>query len=410
MSRIFITGMGLISAIGNSVAENHLALRAGTCGIQYKLDLFPSKYAGILPFAQVPVSSDDLIKNLQVTERGVTRTSMLALHAFNEAVTDAGLSNENLHSFDTALVGASTVGGMCLTDELYHDANKNQDGSDYLASYDGASICLYLQKRFGMNGIVNSINTACSSSANAIMYGAMLINNGFAKRAIVGGTDSLAKFTINGFNALHILSPEICTPFDEGRQGLNLGEGAAFLVLEKEEDLNPPAGPLGQGSVSGKKVYAELTGFCNTNDAYHPSSLSDEGDGPFLAMQGALKLANLAPGEIDFINAHGTGTENNDEVESRAMIRLFDKPPPFASSKGNTGHTLGAAGAIEAVFSILSLVNQEIYQNLHFKNKIPATGLTPVEHYKKMPVNHVMSNSFGFGGNCSSLIFSKVEV
>lgn len=402
--------MGLISAIGNSVAENHLALRAGTCGIQYKLDLFPSKYAGILPFAQVPVSSDDLIKNLQVTERGVTRTSMLALHAFNEAVTDAGLSNENLHSFDTALVGASTVGGMCLTDELYHDANKNQDGSDYLASYDGASICLYLQKRFGMNGIVNSINTACSSSANAIMYGAMLINNGFAKRAIVGGTDSLAKFTINGFNALHILSPEICTPFDEGRQGLNLGEGAAFLVLEKEEDLNPPAGPLGQGSVSGKKVYAELTGFCNTNDAYHPSSLSDEGDGPFLAMQGALKLANLAPGEIDFINAHGTGTENNDEVESRAMIRLFDKPPPFASSKGNTGHTLGAAGAIEAVFSILSLVNQEIYQNLHFKNKIPATGLTPVEHYKKMPVNHVMSNSFGFGGNCSSLIFSKVEV
>ncbi len=389
--------MGLISAIGNSVAENHHALRAGTCGIQYKLDLFPSKYAGILPLAQVPASSADLIKNLPVTERGVTRTSMLALHAFNEAVTDAGLSNEDLQSFDTALVGASTVGGMCLTDELYHDANKDQDGSDYLGSYDGASVCLYLQKRFGMNGIVNSINTACSSSANAIMYGAMLMNNGFAKKAIVGGTDSLAKFTINGFNALHILSPEICTPFDEGRQGLNLGEGAAFLILEKEEDLN------------GKKVYAELQGYCNTNDAYHPSSLSDAGDGPFLAMQGALKLANLLPAQVDFINAHGTGTENNDEVESRAMIRLFDKPPPFASTKGNTGHTLGAAGAIEAVFSILSLVHQEVYQNLHFKNKIPSTGLTPVEHYKKMAVNHVMSNSFGFGGNCSSLIFSKVE-
>ncbi|MBK7121885.1 MAG: beta-ketoacyl-[acyl-carrier-protein] synthase family protein [Chitinophagaceae bacterium] len=403
MSRIFITGMGLISAIGNSVAENHLALRAGSCGIQYKLDLFPSKYAGVLPLAQVSLSNDELINKLQITEKGVTRTTMLALHAFEEAVANGGLSAEDLIAADTALVGANTVGGMCLTDELYHDANKNQDGSDYLASYDGASICLYLQKRFGMNGIINTINTACSSSANAIMYGAMLINNGFAKRAIVGGTDSLAKFTINGFNALHILSPGICTPFDEGRQGLNLGEGAAFLVLEKEEDLNP------QGSVSGKKVYAELTGFCNTNDAYHPSSLSDEGDGPFLAMQGALKLANLAPGEIDFINAHGTGTENNDEVESRAMIRLFDKPPPFASSKGNTGHTLGAAGAIEAVFSILSLVNQEVYQNLHFKNKIPATGLTPVEHYKKMPVNHVMSNSFGFGGNCSSLIFSKVE-
>jgi len=395
LSRIFVTGMGLISAIGNSVAENHLALRAGTCGIQYKLDLFPSKYAGILPVAQVPASSADLIKNLQVTERGVTRTTMLALHAFNEAVADAGFSAADLHAFDTALVGASTVGGMCLTDELYHDANKNQDGSDYLGSYDGASVCLYLQKRFGMNGIVNTINTACSSSANAIMYGAMLMNNGFAKKAIVGGTDSLAKFTINGFNALHILSPGICTPFDEGRRGLNLGEGAAFLVLEKEEDLN------------GKKVYAELTGFCNTNDAYHPSSLSDEGDGPFLAMQGALKMANLLPEQVNFINAHGTGTENNDEVESRAMLRLFEKPPAFASTKGNTGHTLGAAGAIEAVFSILSLVHQEVYQNRHFKNKIPATGLTPVEAFTKMPVNHVMSNSFGFGGNCSSLIFSK---
>ena len=388
--------MGIISAIGNSVAENHLALKAGTCGIHKKLDLFPSKYAGILPFGQVPISSSDLIKNLQITEPGVTRTTMLAMHAFNEAVADAGLAATTVSAFDTALIGANTVGGMCLTDELYHDANSNQDGSDYLGSYDGASVCLYLQKRFGMNGIINTINTACSSSANAIMYGAMLINNGFAKRAIVGGTDSLAKFTINGFNALHILSPDICTPFDEGRQGLNLGEGAAFLILEKEEDIN------------GKKVYAELSGYCNTNDAYHPSSLSDEGDGPFLSMQGALQLAKLLPNQIDFINAHGTGTENNDEVESRAMIRLFDKPPAFASTKGNIGHTLGAAGAIETVYSILSLLHQEVYQNLHFKNQIPATGLTPVQSFKKMPVNHVMSNSFGFGGNCSSLVFSKV--
>jgi 3-oxoacyl-(acyl-carrier-protein) synthase len=124
-------------------------------------------------------------------------------------------------------------------------------------------------------------------------------------------------------------------------------------------------------------------------------------------MQGALKLANLTPDKIDFINAHGTGTENNDQVESRAMIRLFEKPPAFASTKGNIGHTLGASGAIEAVYSILSLVNQEVYQNLHFKNPIAAAGLAPVTAYKKMSVNHVMSNSFGFGGNCSSLIFSK---
>jgi 3-oxoacyl-(acyl-carrier-protein) synthase len=395
--------MGVISAIGNSVAENHQSLKDATCGISKALDLFPTKYAGLLPFGQVQISTADLLKKLQVTEPGVTRTTLLALHALNEAIADCGIATEEIQAFDTALIGANTVGGMCLTDELYNDANsqnavhKITDGSDYLSSYDCASVNLYLQKHFKINGVVNTINTACSSSANAIMYGAMLMKNGYAKRAIVGGTDSLAKFTINGFNALHILSDEYCTPFDEGRKGLNLGEGAAFLILEKEEDIK------------GRKVYAALTGYSNANDAYHPSSLSDEGDGPFLSMQGALNIANLSADKIDFINAHGTGTENNDEVESRAMMRLFHKPPAFASSKGNIGHTLGASGAIEAVYSILSLMNQEIYENLHFKNAIPSTGLIPVQSYTKMPVNHVMSNSFGFGGSCSSLIFSKVE-
>ncbi|MEO7307696.1 MAG: beta-ketoacyl-[acyl-carrier-protein] synthase family protein [Ferruginibacter sp.] len=396
MSRIFITGMGVISAIGNSVAENHHALKEGVCGIHYELDLFPTKYAATLPFGQIKISTEKLQDKLNITETGVTRTSMLALHAFNEAVANSGLTPLALHSFDTALIGASTVGGMCLTDELYADANENQNGSDYISSYDCASVTMYLQERFNMQGIINTINTACSSSANAIMYGAMLIKNGLAKRAIVGGVDSLSKFTINGFNALYILSPEKCTPFDEHRKGLNLGEGAAFLVLEKEEDI------------AGRKVYAELTGYCNANDAYHPSSLSEQADGPFLSMQGALQSAKLAAADIDFINAHGTGTENNDEAESKAMIRLFEHPPAFASSKGNIGHTLGAAGVIEAVYSILSLTHQEVYPNLHFSTPIPLTGLTPVRSYKKMPVHHIMSNSFGFGGNCSSLIFSKV--
>lgn len=387
--------MGVISAIGNSVAENHHALKEGKCGIQNKLDLFPTKYAGTLPFGQVSISTQNLSAKFKIIEPGVTRTSLLALHAFNEAIADAGLSDAVISSSDTALVGASTVGGMCLTDELYADANKNEKASDYISSYDCASVCLFLQQRYKMNGIINTINTACSSSANAIMYGAMLIKNGFAKRAIVGGADSLAKFTINGFHALHILSPENCTPFDENRKGLNLGEGAAFLVLEREED------------VVGKNNYGALTGYRNANDAYHPSALSDQADGPFLSMQGALHTANISPEEISFINAHGTGTENNDEVESKAMICLFNTVPAFASSKGNIGHTLGAAGAIEAVYSVLSLLHQEVYPNLNFNKVISSTGLTPVLQYQKMPVQHIMSNSFGFGGNCSSLVFSK---
>ncbi len=387
--------MGVISAIGNSVAENRVALAAGKSGIGNDLGLFPTKYSGILPFGLVKISTETLRKQLNITEPGVTRTTLLALHAFDEAIKDAGISAAQLNDEGTALIGASTVGGMCLTDELYSDANKKTGGSEYTSSYDCASVNMFLQQHYKMNGIINTINTACSSSANAIMYGAMLIKNGLAKRAIVGGVDSLAKFTINGFHALHILSHEKCTPFDENRKGLNLGEGAAFLVLEKEED------------VDGKNVYAELSGYCNANDAYHPSSLSDQADGPFFSMQGALENAKLSTKKINYINAHGTGTENNDEVESRSLTRLFGEAPPFASTKSYTGHTLGAAGAIEAVYSILSIVNQEVYPNLNFQDPIPSTGLIPVQEYKKMPLQHVMSNSFGFGGNCSSLIFSK---
>ena len=227
------------------------------------------------------------------------------------------------------------------------------------------------------------------------MHGARLIQNGFAKRAIVGGTDSLAKFTINGFNALHILSGEACKPFDETRDGLNLGEGAAYLILEKEEDAKH------------KNHYALVKGFANSNDAYHASSLSENGDGPYLSMLGALQYAGLEASDIQYINAHGTGTENNDEVESKAMLRLFGNPPAFSSTKSNTGHTLGAAGAVEAVYSILSLYHQELYPEIHFTNPIAATGLFPVASHGSYAIENVMSNSFGFGGNCSSLIFSK---
>ena len=386
--------MGIISAIGETVAENRMALMQAKCGIG-PARLLDSKYTSLLPFGEVAISTAALKEKLNAHEHGVTRTSLLALHAFEEALLDAGLSKAQLTSRDTALINACTVGGMCLTDEFYHDANKKEDGSEYLGSYDCASVNLYLQARYQLNGIINTINTACSSAANAIMYGARLIKTGRAKRAIVGGTDSLAKFTINGFNSLHILSDEVCTPFDEARKGLNLGEGAAFLILEREED------------VAGKKLYASIAGYCNSNDAYHPSSLSDEGEGPYLSMKGALEIAGLNPGQIDFINAHGTGTENNDEVESKAMVRLFGKPPEFASTKSNTGHTLGAAGAVEAVYSILSLYHQELYLALHFQTPISSTGLIPVTRYTQMPLAHVMSNSFGFGGNCSSLIFSK---
>lgn len=395
LDRIVVTGIGMISAIGNSVAANRISLMEGRCGMS-NLEMFSSRYASTLPFGEIKISTDQLKEKLNVSEPGVTRTSLLALHALEEALTGSGLSQEKISSPDTAFINATTVGGMCLTDEMYADSKAETPASEYIDSYSYSSVSLFLRNHYGLNGHINTINTACSSSANAIMYGARLIRSGRAERAVVGGVDSLAKFTINGFNALHILSPEICTPFDEGRRGLNLGEGAAYLVLEKEKDA------------AGKKNHALLNGYLNSNDAFHASSLSDEGEGPFKSMKDALAAANLGPADIDFINAHGTGTENNDLVESVAMKRLFGNVPPFVSTKANTGHTLGAAAAIEAVFCILNLSQQEIYPGINFKNAIPVTGLQPADSYRKASLNHIMSNSFGFGGNCSSLIFSKV--
>jgi 3-oxoacyl-(acyl-carrier-protein) synthase len=396
VSRVFVTGIGIISAVGSSLAENRSALLDGKSGISFSTAL-SSRYAGTLPFGAIAIDTGQWREKFGISHPGITRTTLLALHAFSDAIADAGLSDSALSDPRVALVGATTVGGMCLTDELYRDTTHSCDESPFLSSYDCASVHLFLQSRYGMTGLATTINTACSSSANAIQYGARLIRNGLAATAIVGGTDSLAKFTINGFHALQILSTAACRPFDRDRAGLNLGEGAAFLVLEGEETL------------AGKKVYAELTGYCNTNDAFHPSALSLQGDGPYLAMEGALQSARLESTDIDFINTHGTATENNDEAEGRAMLRLFGELPPFASTKSYTGHTLGAAGAIEAVYSILSLRHQELYASLNFEEPIPDIGIRPVQVHQPYAVRHVMSNSFGFGGNCTSLIFSNVN-
>lgn len=396
MSRIVVTGMGIITAIGSTPEANRAALINGKSGIG-KAYSFRSKYTEKLPFGEIKVATADLAEELNITEASATRTDLIALYAAQQAVAHAGLSGAELSAADMALIGASTVGGMCLTDEMYGDANsQHESDSPYLQSYSNSANTSFLQRQFGIGGIVNTFNTACSSSANAIMYGARLIRSGLARKVIAGGVDSLSKYTVNGFNALMILSDEPCRPFDAGRKGLNLGEGAAFLVLEKEEDA------------VDKEVYAAVTGYGNSNDAFHASSTSAEGEGPYLSMQRALETAGLQPGDIDFINAHGTATENNDETESVAMLRLFGKVPAFASTKSYTGHTLGAAGAVEAVFSLLCLRHQEVYPSLNFDREIEATMLTPERQYTQRPLRHIMSNSFGFGGNCTSLVFSKV--
>nr|WP_305069747.1 beta-ketoacyl synthase N-terminal-like domain-containing protein [Flavobacterium covae] len=218
-------------------------------------------------------------------------------------------------------------------------------------------------------------------------------------RVIVGGTDALSKFTINGFKTLMILSDTYNTPFDDERKGLNLGEAAAFIVLESDRMITK----------TNKKVLAYLTGFGNANDAYHQTASSENGEGAFLAMQKAFKKATITPDKIDYINVHGTATPNNDLSEGKAIIRAFEgyKIPQFSSTKAFTGHTLAAAAAIEAVYSILALQNNKVFPNLNFKTPMKEFDLIPQTEVLDKEINYVLSNSFGFGGNCSTLIFSK---
>ena len=252
---------------------------------------------------------------------------------------------------------------------------------------------------FGIKGLVTSLSTACSSSANAIITAANLIRTGRARTLAVGGADALSKFTINGFNALMILSDKEATPFDEHRKGLNLGEAGAFLILEAESEALK----------HGRKILAQLSGWGNANDAYHQTASSEDGEGAFLAIEKALHCSGLSPKDIDYINAHGTATVNNDLSESRALIRIFseEQMPDLSSTKPFTGHTLAVASAVEAIISILSIEKEMIFPNLNFQTPMKEVNIKPVTVLKQKPIQHVLSNSFGFGGNCSALIFSK---
>lgn len=215
---------------------------------------------------------------------------------------------------------------------------------------------------------------------------------------IAGGVDALTKFTLNGFNTLLILDKEFCKPFDANRQGLNLGEGAGYVVLVSDK----------VAATLNKQPYCKLTGYNNSNDAFHQTASSPDGTGSYMAMQGALKKSGLEPKDIDYINLHGTGTPNNDSAEGTAIKRVFDPVyPPMSSTKSYTGHTLGASGGIEAVFSILAIKHGIIYPNLRFQTRMDELPVEPVKNFiSGQKIKNVMSNSFGFGGNCTSLIFS----
>ena len=419
---IFIAGLGALSAIGNDVAECLYALedrQAGISGITY----LETVHRQQLPVAEVKLSNEELASRAGVSSK-ISRTALLSLLAAREALNNAGLGAGsgravtgtgsdrgsfaggsvlgNRSPWRTGFISANTVGGMDKTERFFADflsdplKGKLRD----TIQHECGSITEWVADQLHIHDYLTTISTACSSSANAIFFGARLIRHGMLDVVVAGGTDALTKFTLNGFNTLMILDQQYCKPFDENRKGLNLGEGAGYVVLVSAR----------VAASLRTELVCRLSGYCNANDAYHQTASSPDGTGSYLAMKGALERSGLQPSDIGYINLHGTGTQNNDIAEGTAIRRLFDPQyPPMSSTKSFTGHTLGACGGLEAVFSALSVQRGLIYPNLRFETPMKELPFTPATTFMKdQPVQHVLSNSFGFGGNCSSLIFSKL--
>lgn len=398
--RVFITGYGIITSIGNNVDENLQSLvnqRHGYGDIEF----LNTVHSHDLRCCEIKLADDELRTIGSAKGDSLTRTTLIGLVALREAINNAGLTASDLRK--AGLLSSTTTGGIREFERDFNNIVAIDRRGEFEQFSDTAIPGDHTERLAGQVGIHNyvaTLSTACSSSANTIMQGAALIRSGRLDCVICGGSEALSKFTINGFNALMILDHEHCRPFDETRSGLNLGEGAAYVVLESASRVERLR----------KKPLAILAGAGNANDAHHLTASSPEGTGALKAMRLALSHAGIDASEVSYVNAHGTATENNDLSEGTGLKRLFaDNIPPFSSTKPYTGHTLAAAGTIEAVFSILALHNNMVWPSLNFKKPIPELGIKPATQLiRNLSMRNVLSNSFGFGGNTSSLLISAV--
>lgn len=387
---ISITGLGIVSAIGMNLDENLNSLqnlKSGISNIDFINELQENFLGGEIKLTNQELS---LIAFGKDQPEVLPRSLLLSLIAAKQAWGENNISPK----IKTVIIGATTVGGMDLVEKILEKDVRIQS----LAHNPSGIITDYLADYFHLDEFKTTISTACSSTANAIILGSRMIKNGLADRVLVGGGDALTKFTVNGFNSLRIYDTDFCKPFDNNRKGLNLGEAAAYIVLENKKSM----------AITKNKKVASILGWGNANDAYHQTASSPEGEGAQKAMQLALDEAKLSSKDIDYINAHGTATPNNDLSEGRAIEKLFGQKQLFSSTKAFTGHTLAAAGIIELIYSILSIKNNTIFPTLNHNELMPELKITPVTNIiENITVNTVLSNSFGFGGNNATIIIGK---
>jgi 3-oxoacyl-(acyl-carrier-protein) synthase len=376
--RVFITGMGIISAMGNGVAETLKALQQAATGIR-PLTLFPCPFEAPLPVGEV--------RHLPADADNVPRTHQLALAAAREALGDGD------DAPDMVIMGVTT-GGMLSTENQIKQGHRQLRFSRYHAA---GSVANVVANECRCRGPVLTVSTACSSGAVGIKLALEILRRGAAQRILVGGADSLCRLTYYGFNSLQIVDRAGARPMDRDRHGMSVAEGAAMLLLTAAE--HPPA-----------QAVAEVLGGGLTCDAHHPAAPHPEGLGAREAMLAALRDADLGSDAVDYINLHGTGTVENDLSEGFALKNVFgDQLPPVSSVKGSFGHSLAAAGAIEAIVAALCIREGFMPANVGWLHEDEAIGIHPLITPRHRPLKTVMSNSFGFGGNNAALVFGGIE-
>lgn len=400
--RVAVTGIGVVTSIGDSLPAFMDGLFDGKCGIG-PLTLFDTTDFPCQVAAEVRGIDLKARMGTPGTKR-VSRCDLLGLVAAGEAVSDFGPALKNCNRNRVGVVMGGGAGGM-LSWESYRRAvwseRKRIRTSGLLAS-SPSTLSDLIGCRWGLNGFRTTVTTACSSSATAIGYGFDLIRNGAQDLVVTGGSEALSELTFAGFNALRSMDPLYCRPFDKNRQGLSLGEGAAALILESYD----------RARSRGAAIYAEVLGYAVNSDAYHMTSPDPEARGMRRVMEKAIAYAGLHTNQIDYVNAHGTATRANDKAETRAIKGVFGeegaKRLPVSATKSMVGHCLGAAGAVEAVATVLALEKQRLPPTIHLEEPEEDCDLDYVPNRSRScDLRFALSNSFAFGGNNACLVFGR---
>jgi 3-oxoacyl-[acyl-carrier-protein] synthase II len=398
--RIAITGLGVFCSIGKSIKEYYQSLKEGRTGIG-PMSLFDtSKYPCKIGAEIRDYSPEKFFGKKEL--RKISRADQFALIASEEAV-----KASEIHSYPSEEVGVclgAGAGGM-FEAETYHREVlvRGKSKPSLIWPFIPSFTTDRVAERFGFSGPRFTITTACSSSATAIGYGADLIRSGKSKVALCGGSEALSELTFGGFNSLKAMDPSPCKPFDRKRAGMSLGEGAGILILEDFDEALK----------RGVKIYAEFLGYGIGGEAYHITAPEPTGMSEARIMKEALEEAEVDPPEVDYINAHGTGTPLNDKVETLSIKNVFKERAysiPVSSIKSMVGHCLGSAGTIEAIATILAMVHRFIPPTVNYKEGDKDCDLDYVpKKSREMGVEIVLSNSFAFGGNCTTLVFRKFK-